>query len=178
MISQQLTIATILLPVCFPYQRNWTNYLEEVREEPDSSGGSRADEEAAAVGTGWTGTGKPLQIGVGYTVRYICDGQSLASPGRWTPSIRRYPSSDMWTSVADLVRRFSEHFGTTQLLMDLALGRVEKWSWRAQSRDRLISVITRTELEQSKWWQKRASDRFQIPCPSPQSFWGARHAVG
>ena len=93
-----------------------SNYLAELREEPASSGGSSADEEAAAAGAGWTGTGKPMQIGVGYTVR-DCDGQSLASPGRWPPAMRRYPSSDTWIAATELVRRFSEHYGTTQLLI-------------------------------------------------------------
>ena len=102
------------------------NYLAALREEPDSSESSSADEEATASGAGWTGTGKPMQIGVGFTVRDFCDGQSLPSPGRWPPAMRRYPSSDTWTSVSELVRKFSEHYGTTQLLMDLALGRVEK----------------------------------------------------
>ena len=79
-------------------------------EEPDSSGGSSADEEAKPPGAGWTGTGKPMQVGVGYTVRDLCDGQTLASPGRWPPSMRRYPRSDERKAVAVLVKRFSECF--------------------------------------------------------------------
>ena len=82
-----------------------------------------------------------MQIGVGYTVRDFCGGQSLASPGRWPPAMRRYPSSDKWTSVADLVRRFSEHHGTTQLLMDLALGRVEKCPFPGESLEELKGEI-------------------------------------
>ena len=61
------------------------NYLAALREEPDSSEGSSADEEAKASGVGWTRTGKPMQIGVGYTVRDFCDGQSLASRGAGLP---------------------------------------------------------------------------------------------
>ena len=133
------------------------NYLAALREEPDSSEGSSADEEAKASGAGWPGTGKPMQIGVGYTVRDFCDGQSLATPGRWPPVTRQYPCSDTWTSVSELVRKFSEHYGTTQLLMDLALGRVEKClppkrvSERTQRRDHRTSIITGIELEQSEW---------------------------
>ena len=67
-----------------------------------------------------------MQVGIGYTVRDFCDGQSLASPGRWSPSERRYPQSDAWNAVVVLVKRFSEVFGTTKLLMDLALGRVKE----------------------------------------------------
>ena len=128
MICQVLTIAMILQPVYLPL-----HYLAALREEVDSSEGSSADEEAKASGAGWTGTGKPMQIGVGYTVRDFCDGQSLASPGRWPPATRQYPCSDTWTSVSEHVRKFSEHYGTTQLLMDLALGRVEKCPFPSES---------------------------------------------
>ena len=56
------------------------NYLARLREELESDEGSGADEDAAAQG-GWTGVGRPMQVGLGYTVRGHCDGQSLASPG-------------------------------------------------------------------------------------------------
>ena len=95
-------------------------------QEQDSSEGSSADEGARLSGAGWTGTGKPVHVGVGYTVRDFCDGQSLASPGRWPFAVRRYPQSDNWKTVVALVKRFSVHYGTTKLLMDLELGRVEK----------------------------------------------------
>ena len=61
-----------------------------------------------------------------YTVRDFCDGQSLASPGRWSPSERRYPQSEAWNAVVGSVKRFSEVFGTTKHLMDLALGRIKE----------------------------------------------------
>ena len=65
-----------------------------------------------------------MQVGMGQTVRNFCDGQALVSPSRWPPSMRRHPQSDSWKAVAVLVKRwFSECFGTTKLLMDLALGR-------------------------------------------------------
>ena len=35
------------------------------------------------VNSGWVEVGLPLQVGVGYTSRDHCDGQGLASPGRW-----------------------------------------------------------------------------------------------
>ena len=43
--------------------------------------------------------GRPLQVGVGYTVRDYCDGQSLASPGRWSVAARRYPETEAWRDV-------------------------------------------------------------------------------
>ena len=42
------------------------------------------------------GVGKPMQNGVGHTGRDLCDGQTLASPGRWPPAMRRFPRSDSW----------------------------------------------------------------------------------
>ena len=62
--------------------------MARLREEPDSGSGSSADE-------GWSGSGNPMMIGSGFTTRDICDGQSLASPGRWPPHARKYPSSSM-----------------------------------------------------------------------------------
>ena len=101
-------------------------YFAELREEQSSSGVSSADEGARPSGTGWTGTSKPMQVGVGYPFRDLCDGQSLASPGRWPMDQRRYPQSDTWSEVAALVKKFGDHHGTTKLLMEPALGRVEK----------------------------------------------------
>ena len=41
---------------------------------------SRVDEEAPERGAGWMGHGPPMEVGVGYVSRELCDGQSLASP--------------------------------------------------------------------------------------------------
>ena len=139
------------------------NYLAELREEPDSSEGSSADEEAAAAGAGWTGTGKPVQIGVHYTVRDFSDGQSLASPGRWPPATRQYPCSDTWTSVSELVRRFSEHYGTTQLLMDLALGRVEKCPFPCESVRELKGEIIGLLSSRGLKLNRASGDRNELP---------------
>ena len=63
--------------------------LASLREVPDSDDGSTADGGAPARGTGWVGTGKP-----GYTRRDMCDGQTLASPGRWAVEHRKYPDDE------------------------------------------------------------------------------------
>ena len=63
-----------------------------------------------------------MMVGVGYTAREFCDGQSLASPGRWPVEHRRYPESEPWKAVAALFMAFAEREGTPQLLADLALG--------------------------------------------------------
>ena len=70
-----------------------SSQLARVREELESDEGSSADDGAAAKGEDWTGVGRPMQVGVGYTARGCCDGQSLASPGRWPVAARRYAES-------------------------------------------------------------------------------------
>ena len=66
-----------------------------------------------------------MQVGVVYTVRDFRDGQSLASPGRWPVAARRYPETNVWKEIVTLFRLFPQQFGTKNILMDLALGRVE-----------------------------------------------------
>ena len=102
------------------------NYLARLREKVESDEGSSTDEGAAARGDCWSGLGRPLQVGVVYTVRDCCDGQSLASLGRWPVAARRYPETEAWRDVVGLFRKFTQQYGTKELLMNLALGRVEE----------------------------------------------------
>ena len=67
-----------------------------------------------------------MLVGVGYTTREYCDGQSLASPGRWAPESRKYPTNPAWLAVASLYQAFAETYGTESLLVSLALGRVKE----------------------------------------------------
>ena len=67
-----------------------------------------------------------MMVGVEYTAREYCDGQSLASPGRWPVNQRRYPTSKPWQEVSQLFMAFAEREGSTQLLTDLALGKVKE----------------------------------------------------
>ena len=55
-------------------------------------------------GAGWQGPSLLMRVGVGYMERGYCDGQSLASPGRWPVADRRYPEHADWTadSVVEL----------------------------------------------------------------------------
>ena len=87
--------------------------------------GSSADEGVSAKNSGWVGARPPLQVGVGYTSRDCCDGQGLASPGRWPVENRQYPSSSVWERVTRRFTKFAETWCTTQLLMELAVGKVE-----------------------------------------------------
>ena len=139
------------------------NYLAELREEHGSSEGSTADEDAAPAGSGWKGSGKPMQVGIGYTVRDFCDGQSLASPGRWAPSDRRYPQSDAWSAVVVLVKRFSEVFGTTKLLMDLALGRIKKCPFPIEAVNSLKKEIVDSLSSRGLNLKREEGDRDELP---------------
>ena len=95
------------------------NYLAALREDPPSDPGSSADEGAPPEGSGGAGTGSALLVGTGY------DGRSLASPGRWAPSQRRYPSHPEWTVVSSAFKKFADTYGTPELLIRLALGKVD-----------------------------------------------------
>ena len=92
------------------------NYL--ARLQPASVEGSSTDEGVLEKGAGWSGRGEPKMVGVGYTAREFCGGQSLASPGRWPVEHRRYPESEPWKAVAALFMAFAEREGTQQLLAD------------------------------------------------------------
>ena len=69
------------------------SFLARLREEPESDEGSSPDEGVPMKFAGHRGISSPMMVGVGYVQREFCDGQSLASPGRWPPGSRVYPSS-------------------------------------------------------------------------------------
>ena len=103
------------------------NLLSRLREEPDSSDGSSADEAAPRETAGWRGTGKPMEVGLGYTSQEISDGQGLASPGRGSPEERRYPDKALWKAASEPIIDFTRRHGTTALLT--------RWPWvKSQSR--------------------------------------------
>ena len=99
--------------------------LSRHRKEPSSGDGSSADEGVPGKNSGWAGVGPPMQVGVSYTSRDCCDGQGLASPGRWPVERRRYPSSRAWEKVKRSFTQFAEARCTTELLMALAVGQME-----------------------------------------------------
>ena len=102
------------------------DYVARLREEPESDDGSGPDEGVPDKHAGHRGIGKPMQVGVGYVQRDLCDGQSLASPGRWAPASRVYPTTARWRCVADTFQRFTDFYGTQDLLVTLAIGNVDK----------------------------------------------------
>ena len=89
--------------------------LSELRQEPESDGGSSPDE---------NGRGSPLLVGSSYTVREVCDGQSLASPGPWAVGDRRYPEDPVLSEVARRYMDYAEKAGTPELLNSSALEKV------------------------------------------------------
>ena len=102
------------------------NFMARLREEPEEDSDSTADEGVPGKRSGHCGVGEPMAVGLGYTSREYCDGQSLASPGRWPPGSRNYPSSPDWVSVASQYQKFAECYGTEQLLVSLALGKIKE----------------------------------------------------
>ena len=75
------------VPASPPPTSDQLNHLAELRDEHDSSEGSTADGGSRPSESGWTGTGRPMQVGIGFSVRDFCDGQTLASPDRWPPAL-------------------------------------------------------------------------------------------
>ena len=88
---QLLMIGTNLM--CAPPGHEILSFLARLREEPESDEGSSPDEGVPMKFAGHRGINSPMMVGVGYVQREFCDGQSLASPGRWPPGSRVYPSS-------------------------------------------------------------------------------------
>ena len=134
-----------------------------LREEPSSDEGSTADEGVPDKGSGWVGSGPPMRVGVGYTARDMCDGQGLPSPGRWPIASRRYPASPIWKAVTRKFEQFSTQYGTAELLMNLALSRVQENPFSEKDIQNLKEDVI-DELEQAGLELKREeNDRRDVP---------------
>ena len=103
-----------------------------------------------------------MQVVVGYTVRDFCDGQSLASPGRWPPS-KRCPQSDGWKAVVTLVKRFSDVFCSAKLLMELALGRVKERPFPNEAVSELKNEIVKVLSSRGHQLRRENDDRNELP---------------
>ena len=139
------------------------NRLAQQREVPESDDGSTADEGAPGRGSGWVGTCKPMQIGSGYTRRDICDGQSLASPGRWAVEHRTYPDDETWRSVSSLYTDFSRRVGTPALLTSLALGKVSECPFSPDSIQSLKQSIVKNLASRGLNLDRQVGDREDVP---------------
>ena len=60
------------------------NYLSKLREEPTSDGDTSPDEGVPEKFSGWRGHGHPMEVGVGYTSRELCDD---VIPSDWAPRV-------------------------------------------------------------------------------------------
>ena len=139
------------------------NFMARLREEPEDDSDSTADEGVPGKRSGHCGDGEPMAVGLGYTSREYCDGQSLASPGRWPPGSRNYPSRPDWVSVAKRYQKFTEHYGTEQLLVSLALGKVKESPFEKRDIDELKGAVI-AELEARGYTLGRCdSDREDVP---------------
>ena len=139
------------------------DYLSRLREVPMSDTESSADEDIPMARAGWIGTGEPMVIGSGYTRREVCDGMSLASPGRWPPDQRNYPQSVEWLEVAEKVREFARREGPPELLMKLSLGQVNACPFPEQAIRSLKDELIASLAARGKVLKQLASDRTDLP---------------
>ena len=104
-----------------------------------------------------------MKVGVGYIQRDFCDGQSFASPGRWAPGSRVYPSSKAWNLVADCFRRFTRHHGAEQLLVSPAMGKIAKCPFPLEDVAELKQAVIGAAASCNLRIQRRAGDRTNNP---------------
>ena len=83
-------------------------------------------------------------IGSGCVTRALCDGQSLASRGRWPIHDRAHPENVQWKKVSKLVVDFARTHGATELLMKLALGQADKCPFDVNSVSELKQQVVET----------------------------------
>ena len=107
--------------------------------------------------------GPPTEIGTVFSAREFCDGQGLASPGRWPPNARVYPTSPAWLQVTAHFRDFAEKFGSIDLLVRLALGKVESILFDADEVARLKTKVVEYLAGQGYGLVWTANDRKDVP---------------
>ena len=128
---------------------------------------------------GWRGSGKPVEVGLGYTSRQICDGQLLASPGRWSPEERRYPEESLWKAASEPIMDFTRRHGATALLTRLATGQVTESPFEEEAVARLEEQVVRALAEQGLRLNRQPEDReglpwttgFSSPCSARRRIW-------
>ena len=139
------------------------SFLARLREEPESDEGSSPDEGVPVKFAGHRGNGPPMMVGVGYVQREFCDGQSLASPGRWSPEARVYPSSTAWSAVRECFWRFTTHYGTEKLLVDLAMGKVEESLFPLDEIQQLKQAVIGAAARAGIPILRKSGDRVDVP---------------
>ena len=104
-----------------------------------------------------------MMIGSGYVTRELCDGQSLASPGRWPIHDRACPENVQWKRVSKLIMDFDRTHGTTELLMKLALVQVDKCPFDVNSVSELKQQVVETLLRDGIHMSRTSKDRVDVP---------------
>ena len=104
-----------------------------------------------------------MLVGAGYTEREVCDGQSLASPGRWAPKDRRYPEHSTWKEVGSRVMNYAREAGTPELLTRLALGQVESDPFPVTATGAIKGDIVRALSKHGLRLQRSSQDREDVP---------------
>ena len=104
-----------------------------------------------------------MEVGLGYTSREICDGQGLASPGRWSPEERRYPTTSLWKAASEPIMEFTRRHGTTALLTRLAMGQVTESPFEEEAVARLKEQVVRALAEQGLHLNRQPEDRKGLP---------------
>ena len=102
-------------------------------------------------------------IGSGYVTRELCDVQSLASPGRWPIHDRAFPKNDKWKRVSKLIMDFARTHGTTELLMKLAFGQVDKCLFDVKSVSELKQQVVETLQRDGIHMSRTSKDRVDVP---------------
>ena len=121
-------------------------------------------------------------VGVGYTQRELCDGQTLASPGRWPPGSRVYPTSRPWIQIAECYSRFADHYGTEELHVSLASGNVTECPFPSEEisilNRELLDIATQNGFQMIVQMFRSISDSFRCYFRSQmirRSAWGTIH---
>ena len=94
---------------------------------------------------------------------FFCDGQSLASPGRWAPEDRIYPESERWLKVVSLFRRYADTYTSARFLVELSLGRIVKCPFDPQSIGELKSEIVELAKSYGLELLRVEGDRVDVP---------------
>ena len=139
------------------------DYVARLREEPESGDGSSPDEGVPGKHAGHHGVGKPIQVGVGYVQRDFCDGRSLASPGRWAPASRVYPSTTHWRCISDTFQWFTDTYGTQDLLVSLAMVKVDKCPFLPDEVASLKKELIDSAALYGFRLERRIGDRSDVP---------------
>ena len=104
-----------------------------------------------------------MSVGVGKTFREHCDGQGLASPGRWPVARKRYPDSDMWQRVVSSHASFAQQHGTPELLVRLVLGKVRECPLKAADVQELKNEVVVKLASMGMDLTRCSGDRNNVP---------------